>query len=120
MTPVQALVQELADTCIEDDCGYEPLPQHVASFLFAVRNIPQYQEYLAGWLQDKSLWTWLAPEAMRTDDDSSDIMAFVIRKAAREWAAVEVSLLVDARIDAVMGGWISDEESLVDEMGGAL
>ena len=115
-----SLVQELADQCIEDDCGYTPLPQHVAVFKAEIRDIPKYQSALAEYLQDECVWDYLAPEILRENNDAKDSSWFTISRLTNAWLSTTLTDEVDAAIDARLGGWISDDVETVDEFGGAL
>jgi hypothetical protein len=121
MTPAQELVQELADTCIEDDCGYDPLPQHITAYRMAIRDSVPHQEELAEYLQDEFVWSYLAAEALRDNDAARDTMTRAINKLTNAWVTIVLSFEVDKAIDAKMLGWESEpEEDMLDDAGGAL
>ena len=129
MNQLKDFIDDLATACVDDDCGYDPLPQHIAHFTSLIRDSKEHQARLAEHLANLeivvcgakySLWVILAPEALRTDDLSGAAMVETIRREASAWAAVELSYAVDAAIDAKMGGWIPDEVEFVDEFGGAI
>lgn len=124
------LIQDLADECVREDVGYDPLPQHVYVWLVENRDNVTTHDELAEHLANVeikaantpySLWQILAPEAMRTDDLSADAMVATIRREAFAWATTKLCEEVDAAIDAKLAAYIpEDETEFVDEYGGAL
>jgi hypothetical protein len=123
-----SIVQELADECIREDCGYDPLEQHVVCWMREKRDDVIIQDWLADHLANVviegagtkySLWQILAPDAMRTDDLSAEAMVDAIRREAKAWATIMLSREVDAEIDRKMASFIpTDGTEFVDEFGG--
>jgi hypothetical protein len=108
------LINDLADECICDECGYTPRSQHVMCFIDEVKDDAKYQESFAEFMQDAFVWQKIAPDAMRDDVGSREIVSSVIWKLRQAWATVELSLLVDARMADEEDGYISHEYDNVD------
>ena len=114
-------VQELADECIRDDCGYDPLPQHVTEFRTLICDDKKRQEALAEFLQDETVWDIIAQEVLRGWNDDRNAAWWTIQRRTDAWLASRLQVEVEAAIDLKMGGYIPEpEESITDGFGGAL
>lgn len=118
MNALQDFVTELGDTCIQEDTGYDPLPQHVMVFLGYIWDDAMYQEEFADYLQDESIWHKVSTELLRENDGAMLSVGHALQAIRRAWAMKELSLLVDCYIDKKLGGYIPEEVEFVDEAGG--
>ena len=114
------LIADLADECIRDECSYAALPQHVMEFKLAVRDFPEYQDALAEFLQDESLWGRISPELLHGHREDWETISWVVEIQVNNWARQLLELQVNSAINAKEGGWVSEEPELRDEFGGAL
>jgi hypothetical protein len=97
----QLLVNELADECIREDCGYEALPQHVDSLLVHAKNDPKLKNELSGHFQDMDMWQWLIDCVMRDDRESALEMVATIRRERNEWLKSWLVNQVEDRMDYI-------------------